>query len=170
MLADSADDVEEAVAALGDAALEYKLDGARIQVHKAGDVVRVYSRGLRDVTAAVPEVVEAVARLPAHDVILDGEVIALRPDGTPLPFQDTMRRFGRRLDVDALRQQLPLTPFLLRLPRVDGATCSTSRSRRLRRAANARARRRSSSRTRRGARRRPRARFSTARSRAATKA
>ena len=120
MLADSADSVEEAVTTLGDTALEYKLDGARIQVHKAGDLVRVYSRGLREVTAAVPEVVEAAAVFPAHDVILDGEVIVLRPDGMPVPFQDTMRRFGRRLDVDSLRQQLPLTPFFFDLLAVDG--------------------------------------------------
>jgi len=120
MLADSADSVEDAVAALGDAALEYKLDGARIQVHKAGDLVRVYSRGLRDVTAAVPEVVESVAALPAREAILDGEVIVLRPDGTPVPFQDTMRRFGRRLDIEALRAQLPLTPFFFDLLAVDG--------------------------------------------------
>jgi DNA ligase-1 len=108
------------VTALGETALEYKLDGARIQVHKAGDLVRVFSRGLREVTAAIPEVVEAAVALPAGDVILDGEVIVLRPDGTPVPFQDTMRRFGRRLDVDALRQQLPLTPFFFDLLAVDG--------------------------------------------------
>jgi DNA ligase 1 len=120
MLADAADSVEDAVAALGDTALEYKLDGARIQVHKAGDLVRVYSRGLRDVTAAVPEVVERVAVLPAGEAILDGEVIALREDGTPVPFQETMRRFGRRLDIDTLRTQLPLTPFFFDLLAVDG--------------------------------------------------
>ncbi len=120
MLADSADSVEDAVAILGDTALEYKVDGARIQVHKAGDLVRVYSRGLREVTPAVPEVVEAAAAFPARDVILDGEVIVLRPDGTPVPFQDTMRRFGRRLDVNALRQQLPLSPFFFDLLALDG--------------------------------------------------
>ena len=67
MLADSAADVAEAVSPLGDAALEYKLDGARIQVHKAGDDVRVFSRALRPVTPAVPEVVEAVRAMPARD-------------------------------------------------------------------------------------------------------
>ncbi len=120
MLADSSDSVEDAVAVLGDSAIEYKLDGARIQVHKADDLVRVYSRGLRDVTAAVPEVVEAVAGLPVRETILDGEVLALRADGTPVPFQDTMRRFGRRLDVDTLRRTLPLTPFFFDLLAVDG--------------------------------------------------
>ncbi|MEO5742808.1 MAG: ATP-dependent DNA ligase [Vicinamibacterales bacterium] len=111
MLASPAESVAEALEAFGQASFELKLDGARIQVHKSGDEVRVFSRALRDVTAAVPEVVDAVRALPAHEIILDGEVLALRPDGTPLPFQETMRRFGRRLDVDRLRSELPLTPF-----------------------------------------------------------
>ena len=111
MLASPAESVAEAIDAFGEAAFELKLDGARIQVHKSGAQVRVFSRALRDVTAAVPEVAEAVASLPARDLILDGEVLALQPDGTPLPFQETMRRFGRRLEVDRLRMALPLTPF-----------------------------------------------------------
>jgi ATP-dependent DNA ligase I len=120
MLADAADDVESAVTELGDATLEYKLDGARVQVHKAADLVRVYSRNLREVTPAVPEVVEAVSQLPVESAILDGEVIVLKPDGSPVPFQDTMRRFGRRLDVDALRRTLPLTPFFFDVLALDG--------------------------------------------------
>src|SRR5262249_13872074 len=78
MLADSAADVDEAIGTLGNAALEYKLDGARIQVHKVGDEVKVYSRNLREVTAAVPEVVIAVRAMPAQTIVLDGEAIALR--------------------------------------------------------------------------------------------
>jgi DNA ligase-1 len=120
MLADSADDVAAAVEGLGDAAIEYKLDGARVQVHKSGDLVRVYSRALNEVTAAVPEVVDAARALPAETLILDGEVLALRADGMPVPFQETMRRFGRRLDVDALRRELPLSPFFFDLLQVDG--------------------------------------------------
>jgi DNA ligase-1 len=115
MLADSAPDVAAAMAELGRAALEYKLDGARVQVHKAGDEVAVYSRSSNVVTAAVPEVVEAVRRLPARELILDGEVIALNADGRPHPFQVTMRRFGRRLEVDRLRDALPVTPFFFDL-------------------------------------------------------
>ena len=111
MLAESEASVEEALERLDDATLEYKLDGARIQAHKADDVVRVFSRSLRDVTDAVPEVVSLVRALPARDLILDGEVIALRPDGRPEPFQITMRRFGRKLDVEKTRSELPLTPF-----------------------------------------------------------
>jgi DNA ligase-1 len=120
MLASPAENVEEALAALGEAAFELKLDGARIQVHKSGDEVRVFSRALREVTAAVPEVVEAVRPLPARDLILDGEVLALRPDGSPLPFQETMRRFGRRLDVDRLRAELPITPYFFDCLYADG--------------------------------------------------
>jgi DNA ligase 1 len=111
MLADTAGDVGDALAALGEASLEYKLDGARIQMHKVGRDVRVYSRSLRDVTVAVPEVVEAARALAPRVLVLDGEAIALRGDRTPHPFQRTMRRFGRRLDVDRLRAELPITPF-----------------------------------------------------------
>ncbi|MFN8178965.1 MAG: ATP-dependent DNA ligase [bacterium] len=120
MLASPAADADEAIERLGQAALEYKLDGARIQVHRAGDDVRVFSRALNDVTAAVPEIVEVVRALPAKELVLDGEALALRPDGSPHPFQITMRRFGRRLDVDAMRRELPLTPFLFDLLRLDG--------------------------------------------------
>jgi DNA ligase-1 len=122
MLSGSAEDPEAAIAELGEAVLEYKLDGARIQIHKSGDQVGVYSRRLNDVTAAVPELVEAVRALPAHDLILDGEVIALRPDGTPHPFQVTMSRFGRRLDIDRMRAELQLTPFFFDLLYLDGGS------------------------------------------------
>jgi len=111
MLAQPAEDVATALAELGTALLEWKLDGARVQVHKAGDEVKVYTRGLNEVTAAVPEVVEAVRAARADSLILDGEVIALRADGRPHPFQVTMRRFSRKLDVDALRGELPLSVF-----------------------------------------------------------
>jgi DNA ligase-1 len=121
MLARPADDMTGALEELQDeASLEWKLDGARIQVHKSGDEVRVYSRNLRDVTPAVPEVVEAVSGLAVHDVILDGEVIALRPDEAPEPFQVTMQRFGRKLDVERLRREIPLTPFFFDCLYADG--------------------------------------------------
>jgi len=123
MLADSAPNVGDALQELGDgvaAALEWKLDGARIQVHKQGDRVAVYTRSLNDVTSAVPEVTEAVREFPAEELILDGEVIALDKDERPLPFQVTMRRFGRRLDVAALRADLPVAPFFFDILRLDG--------------------------------------------------
>jgi DNA ligase-1 len=120
MLAESAESVDEALTRLDRASIELKLDGARIQVHKAGDEVKVFSRTLREVTGAVPEVVEIVRALPAREIILDGEVIALRPDATPEPFQITMQRFGRRLDVDRLRREMPLTPFFFDALYLDG--------------------------------------------------
>ncbi len=120
MLAQPADDVGGAVRQLGLAALEFKLDGARVQIHKAGDEVRVFSRQMNDVTVAVPEIVEIVKALPAREVILDGEAIALKPNGRPYPFQVTMRRFGRKLDVDRMRRELPLTPFLFDALWADG--------------------------------------------------
>ena len=123
MLADSAPDVTEALGEFGAgvaAALEWKLDGARIQVHKDGDRVAIYTRNLNEVTAAVPEVVEAVRAMPARDLILDGEVIALDRDERPLPFQVTMRRFGRKLDVASLQADLPVVPFFFDILRLDG--------------------------------------------------
>jgi DNA ligase-1 len=121
MLAQPAEDVADALATLGRAALEYKLDGARIQVHKGDDEVRVFSRRLNDVSAAVPEIVDAVRGLPVRAAILDGEAIALRPDGRPQPFQVTMRRFGRKLEVAAMRQSLPLASFFFDVLALDGA-------------------------------------------------
>ncbi len=111
MLAQPADDVPTALQALGTAAFEWKIDGARVQVHRRGDEVRLYTRNLNDVTAAAPEVVEVVAQLPAADCILDGEIVALSPDGRPHPFQVTMSRFGRTLDVDVQRGSTPLSVF-----------------------------------------------------------
>jgi DNA ligase-1 len=120
MLAQSAEDVNEAIEELGEAALEFKLDGARVQVHRSGEDVVVYSRALNDVTAAVPELVEAARALPVKDIILDGEVIGLQADGRPHPFQVTMRRFGRKLDVERTRAELPLTPFWFDLLYLNG--------------------------------------------------
>jgi DNA ligase 1 len=120
MLAQSSESPADAIAALERAALEYKLDGARVQVHRVGDEVRVFSRQQNDVTAAVPELVEAVRALPAERLVLDGEAIALRADRTPQPFQVTMRRFGRRLNVERLRHQLPLSSAFFDLLHADG--------------------------------------------------
>jgi DNA ligase-1 len=121
MLASPADDLDAALGRLGEAALEYKLDGARVQLHKSGEDVRVFSRRMNEVTVAVPELVFAARALPSRELILDGEAIALRDDGRPHPFQVTMRRFGRRLDVERLRETLPLTPFFFDILRLDGA-------------------------------------------------
>ncbi|MEC7524657.1 MAG: ATP-dependent DNA ligase [Myxococcota bacterium] len=122
MLASPADDVEAAMARLGEAAFELKLDGARVQVHKDGDEVRVYSRRLHEVTDRVPEIVEAARAFPARSLILDGEAIALRPDGSPHPFQTTMRRFGRKSNVAQMRGKLPLSHLYFDALHVDGET------------------------------------------------
>ena len=112
MLAQPAETVAGALEALGGTALlEWKLDGARVQVHKAGDQVRVFTRSLNEVTAAVPEIPGSLKHAAATSLILDGEAIALRADGRPHPFQVTMRRFGRKLDVEAARRELPLSVF-----------------------------------------------------------
>jgi DNA ligase-1 len=120
MLAHTADDVADALSDLGEAALEYKFDGARVQAHRSGGEVRIFSRGLNDVTRAVPEIVEAVRALPAKELILDGEALSLTPEGRPQPFQVTMRRFGRKLDVDRMRAEFPLTPFWFDLLYLNG--------------------------------------------------
>ncbi|MBA3821169.1 MAG: ATP-dependent DNA ligase, partial [Deltaproteobacteria bacterium] len=95
MLAQSAVDTGEALTSFGGPmSLELKLDGFRVQLHKDGDQVRIYSRALNDVTASIPEVVAAIRALPAQRLVLDGEAIAYGPNGRPLPFQDTMKRKG----------------------------------------------------------------------------
>jgi DNA ligase-1 len=104
----------------GEAAIEWKLDGARIQVHRRDDQVAVYTRNLNDVTDRIPEVVEAIRALPARELILDGEVIALGEGGRPQPFQVTMTRFGRRLEVDQMRVEIPLNAFFFDLLYRDG--------------------------------------------------
>jgi DNA ligase-1 len=112
MLAQTADDVGVALQQLGgEAAFEWKIDGARIQVHRDDAQVRIYTRALNEVTAAVPEIVEFVQQLPAAQLILDGEAIAFDPAGRPYPFQVTMRRFGRRLGVQELRATIPLRAY-----------------------------------------------------------
>jgi len=122
MLAGTAEDVADAIEELGEAALEYKFDGARVQVHKSGDQVAVYTRQLNDVSAAIPEVVQAVRALPANDLILDGEVLSLDSQGRPQPFQVTMRRFGRKLDVERTMAELPMTPFWFDLIYLNGGS------------------------------------------------
>jgi DNA ligase-1 len=111
MLAQPADDISDAMARIPMAALEWKLDGARVQVHKNGDEVRIYTRTGNDVTAAAPEIVSAVLRAQAQSLILDGEAIALKANGAPYAFQDTMRRFGRVLDIETMRATMPLSVF-----------------------------------------------------------
>ncbi|HEX4269692.1 MAG TPA: ATP-dependent DNA ligase [Steroidobacteraceae bacterium] len=121
MLAQTAADVEEALKELGsgETALEWKLDGARVQAHKEGERVRLYTRTLNEVTAALPEIVAAVRSLPAQTLVLDGEAIAYDGSGRPHPFQITMRRFGRRLEVEKLLTELPVRAYFFDCLRLD---------------------------------------------------
>ena len=120
MLAKTATSVEAAMEQIGGAAaVDWKLDGVRIQVHRDGDDVAVFTRTLDPITERVPEVVEAVLALPVRSIVLDGEAIALRPDGRPRPFQQTASRAASRGDVDALRREVPLTPFFFDVLRVN---------------------------------------------------
>ena len=112
MLAQTAADVGDALRQLhGEAVFEWKLDGARIQVHKQAAEVRIYTRALNEVTGAVPEIVDLVRSFPARALVLDGEAITLDAADRPHPFQITMRRFGRKLNVEALRTGLPIRAF-----------------------------------------------------------
>jgi DNA ligase-1 len=121
MLAQTAADVAEALKALGgQAAFEWKMDGARIQVHKVADEVRVYTRSLNEVTGAVPEIVEVARTFGAHTLVLDGEAIAFDSSERPHPFQITMRRFGRKLNVETSRAELPIRAFFFDCLHVDG--------------------------------------------------
>ncbi len=112
MLAQTADDAATALGELGgEAALELKLDGFRVQLHKDGDIVRAYSRALNEVTDYVPEEIAAIAALPARKLIVDGEAIVFGAGGRPLPFQDTMKRFGKNGHKLAATMPLSLTLF-----------------------------------------------------------
>ncbi len=115
MLASPAESVAAAVGELGDVSVEYKLDGARIQVHKDGKDIHVYTRTLREITASVPELVAMIEDLPVRSVVLDGETLALDPDGRPRPFQETMSRFG----ATAPREEL-LRPYFFDCLHLDG--------------------------------------------------
>ena len=115
MLAASAPDVAAALARISPAAAEWKIDGIRIQIHRAGHEVAVFTRTLDDITARVPEIVEVALSLPVTAVVLDGEAVALAPDGRPRPFQVTAARTASHADVGRMRGQTPLTPFLFDL-------------------------------------------------------
>lgn len=120
MLASPAEGEDEAIDRLGEAGWEYKIDGARIQVHKDGEEIRIFTRHLKEVTESVPEIIRLARQFPMDKTIFEGEAIALREDGRPLPFQTTMRRFGRIQDVEAVQKEIPLRPFFFDLLHLDG--------------------------------------------------
>ncbi|GAA1350769.1 ATP-dependent DNA ligase [Catellatospora bangladeshensis] len=128
MLASPAESLPAALAELGPCVVEHKLDGARIQVHRSGDEVRVFTRTLREITATVPELVELVRGLPCTSAVLDGETLALDDDGKPRPFQETMSRFGALLEATPAgprtsvggARELLLSPFFFDCLHLDG--------------------------------------------------
>ena len=120
MLANPANGEQEALTRLGEASWEYKLDGARIQVHKAGDQIKIFTRHLKDVTARLPEIVALANNFPIEAAILEGEAIALRDNGKPFPFQITMRRFGRILEIERMQKEIPLSSYFFDLLYLDG--------------------------------------------------
>jgi DNA ligase-1 len=117
MLAASSPDVASALEETGAASVEWKLDGARIQVHRAGNDVRIFTRNLNDVTARLPEVVALAHKLPARAFVLDGETIGVADGERPHTFQDTMSRFGRD---DADSHEILLSAFFFDIVHLDG--------------------------------------------------
>ncbi|WP_369187710.1 ATP-dependent DNA ligase [Streptomyces sp. R08] len=120
MLAHSATSVAEAVEKLGDCAVEEKLDGIRVQVHRDGDVVRLYTRTLDDITDRLPELTAAALELRGERFILDGEVISFDADGRPRSFQETAGRVGSRVDVATAAETVPVSPVFFDALSVDG--------------------------------------------------
>jgi ATP-dependent DNA ligase I len=120
MLAAAAPTIEAAMAKVSPAAVELKIDGIRVQVHKDAGRITVFTRTLDDITGRVPEIVEAVTAIPAAAAVLDGEAVALFPDGRPRPFQVTASRAGSQIEVESLRGDVPLTTFFFDLLHLDG--------------------------------------------------
>jgi len=123
MLAASATTIEEALAKIGgqEAAVEWKLDGIRVQAHLYGGGVRLFTRTLDEITGRLPEVVATLAKLPVRAAVLDGELIALREDGRPLPFQDTSARAASAAGADSRPDGPPLSVFLFDALHLEGA-------------------------------------------------
>ncbi len=121
MLAQPATEIADAFSILGsEFALEHKLDGARVQIHHADGVTRIFSRRLNEITQSLPEVVEQMSALEDRNVIFDGEVIAIDADGKTLAFQELMRRLGRRREIERARAELAIRLYLFDLLALDG--------------------------------------------------
>ncbi|UCD91882.1 MAG: ATP-dependent DNA ligase [Methanobacteriota archaeon] len=121
MLAELAEDFEDVFKYHeGKSSLEFKFDGARIQIHKKRDEIRIFSRRLSDVTGSLPDITALAGGFNADELLVDGEVVAVDKSGRPLPFQDLMRRFRRVHDVEELVKEIPLKLYLFDLLYLDG--------------------------------------------------
>jgi DNA ligase-1 len=121
MMLAQAGSIAEMIREHGEIAAEFKYDGSRFQFHKKGNWVRLYSRRLEDVTGALPDVIQQLLGATDHDVILDGEVIAIR-DGKPMPFQSVLRRFRRRHDIAEVQEAIEMVPNVFDILYLDGET------------------------------------------------
>jgi DNA ligase-1 len=119
MLAQLGESIPAALGDIGTAAVEWKYDGARVQIHKDGDSVRIFSRRLENVTASLPEIVKAARQISAKSAILDGEAVAIDKDGRPMAFQEILKRFRRKHNVQTLAAKIPLHLFLFDLIYLD---------------------------------------------------
>jgi len=124
MLAEMADDADQVLGEHKDGtAFEYKFDGARIQIHRKDDKVRIFSRRLTDVTDSIPEIVDfAQTQVKASEFLIEGEVVATGAAGKPVPFQDLMRRFRRVHEIEDMAGKIPLKLYLFDVLQVDGKT------------------------------------------------
>ncbi|MCX6680114.1 MAG: ATP-dependent DNA ligase [Methanothrix sp.] len=120
MLASLGESISSALGEIGTAAVEWKYDGARVQIHKEGENVAIFSRRMENVTASMPEIVLAARQINAKSAILDGEAVAIGKDGRPKAFQEIMKRFRRKYNVEKLAAQIPLRLFLFDLIYLDG--------------------------------------------------
>jgi DNA ligase-1 len=120
MLAQLGESIASALGEIGTAAIEWKYDGARVQIHKEGDKVAIFSRRMENVTASLPEIVLAARQITAKSAILDGEAVAIGKDGRPMAFQEILKRFRRKYNVEKLAAQIPLRLFLFDLIYLDG--------------------------------------------------
>ncbi len=119
MMLAQAGTIADQIAEHGTVAVEYKYDGSRFQFHKVGERCRIYSRKLEDVTESIPDVARHLMEATGHDVILDGEAIAVR-EGRPMPFQYVIRRFRRKHEIDSMMEQIELVPQVFDILYLDG--------------------------------------------------
>ncbi|MCD6490981.1 MAG: ATP-dependent DNA ligase [Candidatus Korarchaeota archaeon] len=121
MLAQTAQNIQEVIKEHGKTAFEYKFDGARVQIHKKDDEVRIFSRRLTDVTISLPDIVELIKReIRSREIVVEGEVIAISKDNKPLPFQQLMKRFKRIRNIEKKVKELPTRLFLFDILYLDG--------------------------------------------------